>query len=121
RRTLRASARDVVLTIALLLSSTQPAHAGDVEVARKIFADGVKLYQQGDYEGARRLFKQADAEHHAPAIVYNLALAEEKLRHPQAAVDAYEAYVAEVGDRGELSSSAAVAIAQIKARATKLR
>jgi hypothetical protein len=121
RRTLRASARDVVLTIALLLSSTRAAHAGDVEVARKIFADGVKLYQQGDYEGARRLFKQADAEHHAPAIVYNLALAEEKLRHPQAAVDAYEAYVGEVGDQGELSSSAAVAIAQIKARSTKLR
>jgi hypothetical protein len=121
RWTLRASARDVVLTIALLLSSTHAAHAGDVEVARKIFADGVKLYQQGDYEGARRLFKQADAEHHAPAIVYNLALAEEKLRHPQAAVDAYEAYVAEVGDQGELSSSAAVAIAQIKARSTKLR
>jgi len=81
----------------------------------------VKLYQQGDYEGARRLFKQADAEHHAPAIVYNLALAEEKLRHPQAAVDAYEAYVGEVGEQGELSSSAAVAIAQIKTRPTTLR
>lgn len=81
----------------------------------------MKLYQKGDYEGARRLFKQADAEHHAPPIVYNLALAEEKLNHPQAAVDAYEAYVAEVGDKGELAASAAVAIAQIKARSTKLR
>lgn len=121
RRTLRASTRDKLLVVALALLAGRDAHAGDVEVARKIFADGVKLYQQGDYEGARRLFKQADAEHHAPAIVYNLALAEEKLRHPQAAVDAYEAYVAEVGDQGELSSSAAVAIAQLKARSTKLR
>jgi hypothetical protein len=121
RRTLRASSRDVLLIVALVLASARVAHAGDVEAARKIFADGVKLYQQGDYEGARRLFKQADAEHHAPAIVYNLALAEEKLRHPQAAIDAYEAYVAEVGDQGDLSSSATVAIAQLKARSTKLR
>src|SRR5687768_10008336 len=96
RRTLRTSARDLFLIVALLLSLVRDAHAGDVDAARKLFADGVKLYQQGDYEGARRLFKQAEAEHHAPAIVYNLALAEEKLRHPQAAVDAYEAYVAEV-------------------------
>lgn len=121
RRTLRASARDVVLIVALAFAYAPDAHAGDVDTARKLFADGVKQYQQGDYEGARRLFRQADAEHHAPAIVYNLALAEEKLRHPQAAVDAYEAYVAEVGDQGELSSAAAVAIAQIKARSTKLR
>lgn len=121
RWTLRASARNVVLTVAILLASARSARAGDVEAARRIFADGVKLYQQGDYEGARRLFKEADAEHHAPAIVYNLALAEEKLRHPQAAVDAYEAYVAEVGDQGELSSSATVAIAQLRARSTKLR
>ena len=97
------------------------AHAGDVEEARRLFAEGVRLYQRGDYEGARRLFKQADAEHHAPAIVYNLGLAEEKLGHPQAAVDAYEAYVAEVGESGELAPAAAVAIAQLKARSTRLR
>ena len=48
------------------------------------------LYQTGDWEGAARHFREADAEHHAPAIVYNLGLSEEKLGHPQAAVDAYE-------------------------------
>ncbi len=92
-----------------------------MDAARKTFAEGVRLYQRGDYEGARRLFQQAEREHHAAPIVYNLALAEEKLNHLQAAVDAYEAYVAEVGDRGELAPAAAVAIAQIKARATRLR
>jgi hypothetical protein len=97
------------------------AHAGDIVVARKAFSEGVRLYQKGDFEGARRLFKQADAEHHAPPIVYNLGLAEERLEHPQAAVDAYEAYVAEAGDTGEYSATAAVAIAQIKARSTRLR
>jgi hypothetical protein len=108
-----------VLLAALALATN--ARADDIEAARRIFADGVKLYQKGDYEGARRLFKQADAEHHAAPIVYNLGLAEERLNHPQAAVDAYEKYVAETGDAGEYSSAAAVAIAQIKARSTKLR
>ena len=114
---MRAAAR--YLLLAALVAS--PARAGDVELARKTFAEGVKLFQRGDYEGARRLFRDADREHHAPAIVYNLALAEEKLGHAQAAVDAYEAYVAEVGDQGELSSAAAVAIAQLRARSTRLR
>jgi hypothetical protein len=119
--TLRASARDLLLIVAAVVFVPATASAGDVDAARKTFAEGVKLYQQGDWEGARRLFKKADTEHHAPAIVYNLALAEEKLGHLQAALDAYEAYIAEVGDKGELSSPAVLAIAQIKARTTKLR
>lgn len=95
--------------------------AGEVASARKIFAEGVRLYQSGDWEGARRLFREADGVHHAPAITYNLGLAEEKLGHPQAAIDAYEAYIAEAGDKGELALSAASAIAQIKGRSTRLR
>lgn len=110
-----------ILFAAWCFAAPAPAHAGDVAKARKVFADGVRLYQNGDYEGARRLFREADAEHHAPAIVYNIALAEEKLGHPQAAVDAYEAYLAEAGDKGDLAPSAAAAIAQIKARSTRLR
>ena len=120
--TLRASVRYVVLTIVVALAlAPRDARAGDVEVARQIFADGVKLFQRGDYEGARQLFRKADAEHHAPPIVYNLGLAEERLAHPQAAVDAYEGYVAEAGDAGPFTSAAVVAIAQIKARSTRLR
>ncbi len=96
------------------------AHA-DVDKARAVFAEGIRLFKRGDWEGARRLFREADAEHHAPAIVYNLGLAEEKLGHPQAAVEAFEAYIAETGDAGDLSTVAAAAIAQIKARSTRLR
>lgn len=105
----------------MLAAHPRDARADDVEAARRDFAEGVRLYQRGDYEGARRLFKKADAEHHAAAIIYNLAFAEERLFHLQAAVDAYEAYVAEVGPSGELSSAAAMAIVQIKARSTRLR
>jgi hypothetical protein len=97
------------------------ARADDVEAARKDFAEGVRLYQRGDYEGARRLFKKADDEHHAAAIVYNLARTEERLLHAQAAVDGYEAYVAEAGESGEFTGAAVVAITQIKTRSTRLR
>ena len=111
------------LVAALVLASLAPraARADDVDAARRDFAEGVRLYQRGDYEGARRLFKKADSEHHAASIVYNLAVAEERLRRPQAAIDAYEAYIAEVGESGEFSGAAVVAIAQIKALSTRLR
>jgi hypothetical protein len=83
--------------------------------------EGVRLLQLGDFEGARRLFRKADAAHHAPSVVYNLGLVEERLGHHQAAVDAYEAYLAEAGDSGDLSAAAAVALAQVRARSTRVR
>lgn len=128
---MRASAGDVLLrgarasvvaaTLVTALAVPRGARAGDVVAARRDFAEGVRLYQRGDFEGARRLFQKANAEHHAAPMVYNLALAEERLAHHQAAVDAYEAYVAEAGDAGEFRAAAAMAIAQIKARSTRLR
>ena len=132
----RANRRDVVpgagafaslgafgALLALLACSlwSAEARADDVEAARRAFAEGVRLYQRGDYEGARRLFKKADAEHHDPSIVYNLAVAEERSRRPQAAIDGYEAYLAEAGESGQYSGAAVVAIAQIKAHSTRLR
>ena len=108
----------VVLATALV---APPVHADDVELARKHFADGVKRYRDGDYVGARALFLEADAAHHAPAIVYNIARAEERLGHPQAAVDTYDAYLAEAGEKGEYTQAAIVAIAQIRASARQLR
>ncbi len=116
--------RTAALLSAILLVSlfaSRRACADDVDAARRDFAEGVRLYQRGDYEGARRLFRRADAEHHAPSIVYNLAVAEERALRPQAAVDTYETYLTEAGESGEFSGAAVVAIAQIKARSTRLR
>lgn len=109
------------LVVGMVTFASRDARADDPEGARNDFAEGVRLLQIGDFVGARRSFKSADAKHHAPAIVYNLGLAEERLGHMQAAVDAYEAYVSETGDSGELSAAAAVAIAQVKTRSTRLR
>jgi hypothetical protein len=117
------STRSVVFAVAtaaaLLCSPT--VRADDVLGARKTFAEGVRLYRKGDWEGARRLFREANAEHHAPTIVYNIGLAEEKLGHAQAAVDAYEAYIAESGNVGEFASAAAAAVALLKVHSTRLR
>lgn len=109
-------------SLALLgaLFVVRTAAADDVAKARKLFADGVHQYQVGDYVGALRLFREANEEHHAPAIVYNIGLAEEKLGHRQAAIDAYDSYIAEAGDKGELTSAAVAAVAQIRATSTKL-
>lgn len=97
------------------------ALAGDVEKARALFAQGVKLYQGGDYAGARQRFAAAEQEHHSPVIVYNLALSEERLGRVQAAVDGYEKYIAEDGEKGEFSVPASIAIAQLKARSSRVR
>ncbi len=99
-----------------------PARAGDdVEAARRHFAEGVERYQNGDFEGARALFQRAETEHHAAPIIYNIGRAEERLGHPQAAVDSFEAYVAEAGEKGEFAQAAVVAIARIRGRSGQLR
>lgn len=118
----RLSPSRLALVAVFALATPRFAFAeDDVTRARAVFADGVRRFQAGDWEGARRLFLAADRAHHAPSITYNIGLAEEKLGHPQAAVDRFEAYLAEAGDTGELGPAAASAIAQIKARSTRLR
>jgi hypothetical protein len=116
----RLGARALIAAFTAATTSA-PARADDTGRAKTLFADGVRLYRNGDWEGARRLFREADAAHHAPTIIYNVGLAEEKLGHPQAAVDCYEQYIAESGEHGEFAVPAAAAIAQIKARSTRLR
>ena len=105
---------------ALALLAPAPARADALADARKHFAEGVVRYQDGDFEGARFLFQQANAEHHAPAIVYNIGRAEERLNHPQAAVDAYDAYIAEAGEKGEFTEASVLALARIRASAAQL-
>jgi hypothetical protein len=107
-----------------LVTVPRAARGEDVAVearARQDFAEGVRLFQLGDFDGARASFLRADAVRHAPAIVFNLARAEEKLGNVQAALDAYEAYLREAGTGSDLGLAASVAVAQLKERATRLR
>lgn len=112
--------RAFVLGLLVLLLASGRAHADGKQAARDAFQSGVKAFQAGDYGAALGKFQEADSAAHSPAITYNVARTLEKLDRPQEALDAYEAYVAEVGEGGEFTSSAVVAISQIKARATRL-
>ena len=115
-----AKLRGFVVILLMVLLVPARASADGKQAARDAFQAGVKAFQAGDYGGALGQFQAADAAAHAPAITYNVARALEKLDRPQEALDAYEAYVAEVGEGGEFTSSAVVAITQIKAHATRL-
>jgi hypothetical protein len=117
---MRASRRSALALALVAALAASPAFAEDVEAARQHFADGVRRFTEGDFEGARRLFLQAESEHHAPAILYNLARSEERLGHPQAAVDAYERYLAEAGTRSEYGEASAVALVDIRARSSRV-
>jgi len=97
------------------------AQADDKQKAREAFKEGVTAFRAGNYQAALEKFEAADEAAHSPAITYNIARTLEKLERPQRAVDAYEAYIAEAGEAGEFTSASTVAIAQIKARSTKLR
>jgi hypothetical protein len=110
------------LTLLGFAAAGAPASAaGDRAQASRDFAEGLRLFQLGDFEGARSQFLRADAEVHAPAIVFNLARAEEKLGDPQAAIDDYEAYLREAGTSGELGLAATVAVAELRERSARLR
>lgn len=106
--------------LGVLLSSGALAIA-DVDSARARFEKGVELFQKGEHQAALDEFLAADAEHHDPAITYNIARARESLGQAQAAIDGYETYIAEAGEQGEFTAAATLAIAQIKSRSTRLR
>lgn len=109
------------LVACALLIAAPPARADATSDARTHFAHGVKLFESGDFTGALQEFQTADKLHHSPAIRYNIGRTDEALGHAQAAVDAYQAYLAEAGDTGRFTAAAAAAIAQISKRCTHLR
>ncbi len=111
----------VLLSLVALLSA-QPAAANDAaDTVQAHFDRGVALFEKDDFVGALEAFESADRDRHLPAIVYNIARTRESLGQTQAAIDAYEAYVAEAGAQGEFLTAATVAITSLKARSTKLR
>jgi hypothetical protein len=122
----RTPRRAPVVFAAFLLAAggavlARRALADNFADARGHFLEGVRHFADGDFEGARRLFLQADQEHHAPTISYNLARAEERLGHVQAAVDAYERYLGEAGGAAEFAEPAAIAVADLRAHSGRLR
>ncbi len=93
----------------------------DEKSAREHFEKGVELFRRSEAATALGEFEAADREHHAPAITYNIARALEALGRVHGAIAAYEKYIVEAGESGEFTSSATVAIAELKSKSTRLR
>src|SRR5687767_4148714 len=113
-------ARLGLLALCVTLVVARHGWAGPVEEAREHFKKGVELFQRGEPAAALAEFEAADKKHHAASITYNIARAREALGQAQAAIDAYQAYLNEAGEKGEYSAAATLSINQLKQKSTRL-
>jgi tetratricopeptide (TPR) repeat protein len=68
--------------------------------AREHFQGGAEALGQGRYEFALAAFQEAYRLSQRPGLLYNIALAHDRLRQDREALDAYERYLAEAGEIG---------------------
>lgn len=80
----------------MLCSAVAVAQEGDLDTdaARALFKRGTVQYDAGDYRGALGMFEQAKAIKPLPAFDYNIAKCHEQLGELDAAVAAYDRYLA---------------------------
>ncbi len=114
------------LGLALLLHASNVAAAKPEETpalihAREQFQKGVESFRAGDFDAARLAFLEADKAHPNPVITYNLSRAYERLGWLQEAVEGYERYLAAAGPSAEYAQASAVAIAELRANAARVR
>jgi tetratricopeptide (TPR) repeat protein len=88
----------------------RPSQSHDSDAARaralELFEQSSKLYDQGDFAGAIALLDQAYAAFPEPVILYNLGRTHEGLGNDEAAISAYEKYLAaqpDAKDRGAIA------------------
>src|SRR5687768_9385235 len=89
-------------------SSDQPkSEQSQKDLARDLYQEGSRLYDQADYTGAIAAFEKAYAAYPAAALLFNLAQAHRLLgpAHCEQALDYYERYKRapeSAGDRREV-------------------
>jgi tetratricopeptide (TPR) repeat protein len=91
----------ILFTIALLTSATAMAqeepHATidqeELARARGIFEAGRVAYDDGRYDEALSLFRSCYSITNHPALLYNIAMSADRLRHDDEALQAYEQYL----------------------------
>lgn len=102
--------RALAIAVAIGLSVSAPARAGDVspeaqESARKTYQAGAQAYAEGRYKDAIDLFLEAASEAPNPAFSYNIGLAYEQLGDADNALRWYRDYLRELPnapDRGDI-------------------
>ena len=99
--TMTAPARVLLATVCLSLVVLNAAPAAAQESpteteARRVFEAGEVAFTAGHYADALGYFKRAHELSQRPALLFNIALCADRLRDDDAAIDAYERYLAEV-------------------------
>ena len=93
-----------LLTVCLAVSvltaapaaAQQAAESPTETEARSVFAAGEVAFRDGRYHDALVYFRRAHQLSQRPALLYNIALCQDRLRDDDAAIDAYDRYLAEV-------------------------
>jgi tetratricopeptide (TPR) repeat protein len=71
----------------------EPTDDPDVQIARRYFAAGLALYEQGHFATAAAQFRRAQRIKPLAAFAYNIARCYDRLDRPSQAIAAYEAYL----------------------------
>lgn len=83
---------------------------GESDEARRLFRDGHDQYTEGNFEQALDLFERAYRLSKRHELLYNIALAHDRLRQDEKAVDSYQKFL----ERAEDPQHRSNAIARLK-------
>jgi tetratricopeptide (TPR) repeat protein len=85
-------------------SAEPPTSRGTDDEARSLFEAGSVAFEEGRFENAMSYFRQAHSLSHRPALLYNIAMTADRLRHDEEALEAYRAYLEAVPDAPQRAS-----------------
>lgn len=117
---LSKTASALSLAIALLLPAVASAAPDDVSGAKKWFEQGISAANAGNYETARRSFAAAYALVPSVDILWNLAVAEQKVGSDVDALGHLRAYAAHPAARPDRKRLAEDLIVDLEARTARL-
>lgn len=87
----------LTLAVALIVASPAQAQSPTAEAeARSVFDAGQVAFTDGRYGDALVYFKRSYSLSRRPALLFNIGLCADRLRDDEAAIEAYERYLAEV-------------------------
>src|SRR5262249_13605521 len=85
----------------LVLLASLAARAEAPPEPQRLFTDGRQAFEQGDYQRAYDLFKRSFMRSSEPALLFNMASAQQKLGRPHDAADSLRAYLRAAPEDGE--------------------
>lgn len=104
---MRARSRHLLIAALVLSGATaRGTDDPDTEIARRRFAAGAHLYEDGRYDEAIAEFMAARAVKSAPAFDYNIARSYDRLERFPAAVEWYQRFLAHAPEGPERTTAA---------------